>query len=154
MVVGVRRGVFCPQNHDSWRKVTRGGRPSFHCVPCNRQQARDSARRRREDPLRQLFEMARNRAATKRWEFTITLQDVQNAWPANGLCPVFGLVLTKQRGFASDTSASLDRLDPNKGYTPDNILVMSLRANRAKGNMTTDEIGKLYRWMSAQERTP
>ena len=44
-------------------------------------------------------------------------------------------------------SPSLDRIDPNRGYTKDNIIVMSYRANRIKNDATKEEIKKLAEWI-------
>lgn len=66
------------------------------------------------------------------------------------LCPVLhtplkggGLVVLK-----TDDSAtpSLDRVDSKLGYTPDNIVVMSWKANRLKNNATLAELMALGRW--------
>ena len=39
--------------------------------------------------------------------------------------------------------ASIDRIDPKKGYVKDNIIVVSMRDNRIKTNATVDEIRKV-----------
>jgi hypothetical protein len=50
---------------------------------------------------------------------------------------------------------SIDRIDNNKGYTKDNIMVISRRANILKKDATFDElitIGKFYeRLLSGQK---
>lgn len=40
-------------------------------------------------------------------------------------------------------SASLDRLDSSRGYTPDNVWVISWRANQIKSNATLSELRTL-----------
>jgi len=45
-------------------------------------------------------------------------------------CPILGIELN-QEGFR-DSLASLDRIDPFRGYTKDNVKVISLKANRIK----------------------
>ena len=44
-------------------------------------------------------------------------------------------------------SPSLDRLDNNKGYTKENISVISYKANRIKNDASFEEIEKLYLWL-------
>lgn len=65
-------------------------------------------------------------------------------------CPVFGYPLdyngTGQ--YRSDKSPSLDRIDSSKGYTLDNIQILSWRANRIKNDSTPEELMKLAIYMS------
>jgi hypothetical protein len=35
---------------------------------------------------------------------------------------------------------SIDRIDPSKGYTPDNVWLISQRANRIKNDATPEEL--------------
>ena len=88
-----------------------------------------------------MWERARQRAAghscnTQLYEgldFTITVQDVIDKFPLDGCCPITRKRFKpgKGRGGAT-TSASIDRIDASKGYTPDNIRVISLGANCAR----------------------
>jgi len=43
----------------------------------------------------------------------------------------------------NDLTPSIDRIDPKKGYVKDNIIVVSMRANRIKNDATVDEIRKV-----------
>lgn len=81
-----------------------------------------------------LFHAAKYRAKELNREFTITIEDIV----IPDICPVFGIPLVKIAG-ERDSSPSLDRIDSSKGYTPDNIQVMSWRANTLKNNMTAEE---------------
>ncbi len=58
-------------------------------------------------------------------------------------CPVLDIPLREEKGRQSDNSISIDRIDSSKGYTPDNIVVVSWKANRLKSNATLDEMKKL-----------
>lgn len=60
-------------------------------------------------------------------------------------CPVLGLRLSYEfnTGY-SDCSPSLDQIIPGAGYYPENVEVMSLRANRIKCDATLEEVEKLY----------
>lgn len=64
-------------------------------------------------------------------------------------CPVLGIPLRfgkSDKGYTSnadESSPSVDRIDPTKGYTKDNIIVISWRANRIKGNATPEELKML-----------
>ena len=64
-------------------------------------------------------------------------------------CPVFNIKLDKFNELESrDTSPSLDRIDPLKGYIIGNIIVTSFKANRMKNNATIDELKMLYEFYS------
>lgn len=56
-------------------------------------------------------------------------------------CPVLGIKL--ERGRNQDVWPSVDRIDPNGGYTPDNIVVVSFLANKIKNNATVEQIRKV-----------
>jgi len=64
-------------------------------------------------------------------------------------CPVLGIPLKLGAG---DCSPSLDRIIPDLGYVPGNVVVMSHRANTIKNNATLDELRTIAEWLeSAQE---
>ena len=94
-------------------------------------------------PESQLLRSARCRAKQKGLECTITQKDII----IPHLCPVFKEPLQRITPYAP----SIDRIDNSKGYTPDNIAVMSRRANRLKGEGTLTEHQMLVEWMRNQE---
>lgn len=57
-------------------------------------------------------------------------------------CPVLGIPLFRRMGRKGgcDNSPSLDRIIPEGGYVPGNIVVVSRRANRAKSDLTVEEL--------------
>ncbi len=95
---------------------------------------------RERNPRRMLYLHARQRAKQQNVEFTITEADIE----IPEVCPVFGMKIymnkTRQNGRAADDSMSLDRLDPTKGYVPENIWVISWKANWLKGKGTLEEL--------------
>jgi len=86
---------------------------------------------------RTLYQSAKGRAGRNGREFSISIEDI--VIPA--VCPVLCVPIERVRG--SWYAPSIDRIDPDGGYTKDNILVMSKRANTLKNNMTYDEAMKL-----------
>lgn len=79
--------------------------------------------------------------------FELSLVDLHRlAWPIS--CPVLGIGLKFNRGEAKDNSYSIDRIDNTKGYTIDNIVVVSLKANKLKNNASIDELGKIAGYYS------
>lgn len=65
------------------------------------------------------------------------------------VCPILGIPLVfgkSDKGYtskASEGSPSIDRIDPDGGYIKGNVVIISWRANRIKGNATIDELIKL-----------
>ena len=91
-------------------------------------------------PERRMLDLARRRAKAKGLKFSITQKNIV----IPKLCPVLGIPLKAcARGF-SDNSPTLDRLDNKKGYTPENTLVVSWRANRLKCDATLKELQQIY----------
>ena len=88
-----------------------------------------------------LLRAAKNRAKIKKLEFSITLTDIQ----IPNICPVLGItIFYKQTGSQPNpNSPSIDRIDNSKGYTSDNIIVISRRANVLKNDATMDELRKI-----------
>ena len=58
-------------------------------------------------------------------------------------CPVLGIPLRQERGRQTDNSISIDRIDSTKGYTPDNVVIVSWKVNRLKSNASLDEMRKI-----------
>jgi len=91
---------------------------------------------------RTLFDSAKSRAKAKGREFTLELSDIV----IPKICPVLGVSIVLERG--NPLAPSIDRTDSSKGYTPDNIVVMSTKANTFKNNMTRGEAFLLWKYMS------
>ena len=87
-------------------------------------------------PEKYMLINAQKRARNKNLEFTIKLTDIN----IPQFCPWLGCELTPSGGGKSTYSPSLDRIDNSKGYTPDNIEVISTRANILKSDATLNEL--------------
>lgn len=101
---------------------------------------------------------ARARAAKAEVPFTISPADI--FVPTK--CPILGIPIEcgKGRGGHLPGSPSLDRVVPQMGYVPGNVMVISNRANSIKRDATLDELRKLVeflehhianRWMRHEE---
>lgn len=92
-----------------------------------------------------MWRSAKRRAKKRGLPFTITKQDIMI--PAK--CTILGIALYcgKGKGSKSGNSPSLDRINPLKGYTKDNIQVISDRANTIKSDATPEELLKLALYM-------
>ena len=92
--------------------------------------------------IKGMISRAKIRAADKGREFTITPDDILAVWPRDGLCPVLKQPLKKAKGKSGvrTWSPQLDRIDNDKGYTPDNIQILSKRANVMKSDASEEEL--------------
>ena len=90
-----------------------------------------------------MFVNAKARALKRGREFIIKLSDIKIPL----VCPVLGIPLNPGLGQRAPGSPTLDRWDNTKGYTPDNICVISYRANTLKGDALVDEMEKVVEYM-------
>jgi len=92
-----------------------------------------------------MHQRAKQRAKIRGREFSISVEDI--CIPL--VCPVLGipLIVNKGKSGAFPNSPSLDRIDNSKGYTPDNIRVMSQRANQMKGDASKEELLSFAKWI-------
>jgi hypothetical protein len=93
---------------------------------------------------RRTWEKKRRRA--KQSGITFTLKRLNTPIPE--ICPVLGIPLD-DRDF--DHCPSLDRIDPNGGYTSDNVRVISCRANTIKNNATVEEVERVLAYMRSPQ---
>ena len=87
-----------------------------------------------------LLNYARRNARRRGEECSLELKDIV----IPEYCPVLGIKLEPGSHSHQDCSPSVDRIDSTKGYTKDNVWIISARANRIKNNATIEEIGMLY----------
>ena len=98
----------------------------------------------RKNPKKRMMAQVKSRCKRKNIFFDLAPEDVEI--PTH--CPVFGIPLDKRD---ADHHPSLDRFDNSKGYTKDNVNVISFRAKHLKNDATTEEIRALSIWMQDQE---
>jgi hypothetical protein len=65
-------------------------------------------------------------------------------------CPILGIPLIKSDNLPSAGSASIDRFEISKGYTEDNVNIISHRANTLKSDATFKEFEAIYKWWKAE----
>ena len=81
------------------------------------------------------------RARNKNLEF-----DLDHQWMFDndkGFCPIFKIEFIYSSTKKHPNSISLDRIDNNKGYTKDNCIFISLRANQIKNDGTPEDLYKI-----------
>jgi hypothetical protein len=101
--------------------------------------------------LQMLVNASKQRAKNKNRENTITIEDVKSIYPQDGCCPIFGIKLEFNNAGFRETSPSIDRIDSSKGYTPDNIQIISWKANRIKGYASKQDLEMLLAYMTQGE---
>jgi hypothetical protein len=88
-----------------------------------------------------LWYRAKRRAKVKGLAFNLEISDIK----IPKVCPVFGVPMVVNTEYA----ASLDRIDSSKGYTKDNIQVISNKANILKNDATLSELKMFAEWVAA-----
>lgn len=94
-------------------------------------------RRRQSDRLGMLMYQIKCRSKKLGYEFDLDHTKIYK--PTH--CPLLGIEIEyNAKGKAGGNSASLDRIDSRKGYTQDNVWIISWRANRIKSDATVEEL--------------
>jgi hypothetical protein len=86
---------------------------------------------------------AKRRAKRFGHDFNITKHDIE----VPEYCPILGIKLECGIGRAIQSSPSLDRLDNSKGYTPDNVWIISRLANQMKNEANIEQLLNFSRWV-------
>jgi hypothetical protein len=115
----------------------------------------------KEQFLRQLLAQRlhkfKARALEKKLPYDLDLDFLVNIFPKDNKCPVLGLELKMggNKGIMNPESPSLDRIIPEKGYTKDNVIWVSVKANAMKSVGTVDDlekVAKFYRRLENEKR--
>jgi chemotaxis protein histidine kinase CheA len=88
---------------------------------------------------------ARKRAKKNSIPFNLTEDYLKSIYPSDMICPVLGFEMSTglDENGSNDTSPSLDRIIPEKGYVQGNVVVVSMRANTLKRDATPEELRKV-----------
>jgi len=92
-----------------------------------------------------MLNTARKRAKKNNIPFNLTEDYLKSIYPSDMICPVLGFEMSMGldgNGW-TDTSPSLDRIIPEKGYVQGNVVVVSMRANTIKRDATPEELRKV-----------
>lgn len=90
-----------------------------------------------------LLANARKRAAEQRVPFNLKRADLDV--PTH--CPALGLKLEAGERGGGDSSPTIDRLIPERGYVRGNIAILSMKANRMKNSGTSAELRAIADWL-------
>jgi hypothetical protein len=153
------QGRPCKYGHSGMRFTSSGC-----CVTCTVQRASERQKRvghteRQKAQIaawhtknynKTMWNSARNRAVKAGLQFTIEPEDII----IPEVCPVLGIPLVPGGGRENkNNSPSLDRFDNTKGYTKENIRVISWRANSLKSNGTLEEMQAIVAYMQGNLAT-
>jgi hypothetical protein len=99
-------------------------------------------------PFRFFLNRAWYRSKKKGYESDLDVEYLRDVWnQQNGICPLSGVQLELPEGTRGwndiadkPNRASMDRIDPTKGYLKENVRFISLIANYAKSTWTDAEV--------------
>lgn len=89
-----------------------------------------------DHPSAHMFYNAKRRAKKNGLEFSIEMSDI--VIPSH--CPYLGIPIITGTRYEYESTPSLDRVDNTRGYTKDNILVVSKKGNSMKNSATFQEL--------------
>ena len=116
---------------EGWYAVD-GTRRQHTCKDCNREAC---AKARRRKWLEYKLAEIKAKCLRDNIEFNLFIDDLD----VPNFCPALGIPLGRRKGY-SDHTPSFDRINPLRGYTKDNVVIVSWRANRAKSNLSPTEL--------------
>ncbi len=139
-------GKPCKRGHLSERVVS-----TSTCVDCAQLAYAKNERdryRNLDNTLPIQFRQRKSYSLKKGIPFSIMFDEIEQ--PTH--CPILGFELNyKWSGSvgksADPAKATLDRLDPAKGYVPGNVFVISWKANQLKTNTTLAELEKILKYI-------
>ena len=93
---------------------------------------------------RELLKQAKYRAKKYGIEFDITVDDIH----IPEYCPILKIKMFKNdKRYAHEYSPSLDRINPELGYTKGNIQVISHKANTMKSSANLNDLINFAMWV-------
>jgi hypothetical protein len=90
-----------------------------------------------------IFSRTRSRALLKGYEFNLQKEDII----IPEYCPILGIKIEIGNKKNYSNSPSIDRIDNSKGYTKDNIQIISMKANTMKNSATNEELHRFAQWI-------
>ena len=136
----------CPRQFSYFTRGDINSGKKEYCKRCgaNERERKRNARTWRDDATKSMFDNAKQRAKKSGIPFTITKEDII----IPDVCPALGIKLstTPESRKKKYAAPSIDRIDNSKGYTKDNTVVVSCRANLLKRDATVNEMVALSKY--------
>ena len=109
------------------------------CKTCN------TLRVKSQSAENKMLRRAKSRAKEKGIDFDLEIEDIT----IPSICPVLGspIYVTTGKSGGFNNSPSLDKINPDEGYTKGNIMVMSQLANAMKANATPEQLLAFSDWI-------
>ena len=108
-----------------------------------RKEKKRKEKKRKSNPEHAILISTRRRAKLEGIEFDLEESDI--VIPAK--CPILDIELQMHSGYAQDSSPSIDRVIPSKGYVKGNCFIISYKANRMKQDNTLDDLEKIVKYI-------
>lgn len=131
-----------PENFDKHSAYIYRGNRDKRCHKCKVEQnktarSRYSAEEKLQKILQDRLTVAKERAKSKNIQFSITKEDLEYLWhKQNGLCAISGIPMTYEIDSGRVyTNVSVDKINPGKGYTLDNIQLVCMEVNQMKSDL-------------------
>ena len=105
-------------------------------IAFNKTKKKNPGTLKEDDRRYKMFHNAKHRAKKNKIPFTISIEDI--VIPET--CPLLGIPLVSTSDKRDPRNPSLDQIKPGEGYTPDNIWVISYRANVLKWDSSLLEL--------------
>lgn len=121
----LRRKEYYLEQNKAWRDANKEHRAE-HAAKKHRE-------RKQNSPELYLWKYAKARSKHDNMEFDLEVSDIV----IPDICPYFKTPFVMGD---KQLAASLDRIDSSRGYTKDNVRVISYKANRMKNNATEQEL--------------
>ncbi len=139
-----------------YKKTSEGkyGKKTNFCIECSRTKARHYFtnsgkykwnKNREANPIHFIYIRLKGSAKKRGIYFNLTEQDLRDKW--NTHCPIYKKELVFFSN--SDWSPSIDRINNQIGYTRENIVVVSRKANQQKNSTNLEELKMLYDYYSS-----
>lgn len=113
-----------------------------YCRPCKSKRSYQYVKYKTNHPIGwaiRLRNKAQSRAKAKNLEFDLTREFILGKLE-KGVCEVTGVPLDLSGGGRKPLTPSLDKIDPMKGYTQDNVQLVSFIYNVAKGDWKHEDV--------------
>ena len=132
--------TICNTTKDATKDYYRIGKYYLnYCRSCYNE--KQIARRHKATPEERLFRNVKGSSKRKGLDFDLSLEDIV----IPDVCPILGIPFNLEvGGQGGDVNGpSVDRINSHKGYTKDNVWVISKKANMCKSDLTLEQLERM-----------